>query len=85
MDKVKKFFRIENSYKFEMNDLRAVVQIINVALIMIFGLSISWLGLAIATGGLIKDLLHDRRINGILMHLAGIVLNLYFLKVLYFG
>ena len=85
MEKVKRFFRIEKNYKFEMNDLRAVVQIINVVLIMIFGLSFSWLGLAIATGGLIKDLLHDRRVNGILMHLAGMVLNIYFLKVLYFG
>ena len=82
---MKKFFRIETPYKFEMNDLRAVVQIINVTLIMIFGLSISWFGLTIAFCGLIKDFTTDRHINGILMHMAGVVLNLFFLKTYYFG
>lgn len=82
---MKKFFRIETPYKFEMNDLRAITQIINVTLIMIFGLSISWFGLAIAFCGLIKDFTTDRHINGILMHMAGVVLNLFFLKIYYFG
>ena len=85
MTTIKKFFRIETPYKFEMNDLRAVIQLINVVLIMIFGLSVSWFGLAIALFGLIKDFIHDRHINGIVMHLASVVLNLYFLKLLYFG
>ena len=80
---MKKFFRIETPYQFEMNDLRAVIQIINVTLIMIFGLSVSWFGLAIAFFGLIKDLTTDRHINGILMHLSGMVLNIYFLTLLY--
>ena len=80
---VKRFFRIETAYKFEMNDLRAVVQIINVVLIMIYGLSIAWFGLVVAFAGLIKDLTTDRHINGMLMHTANIVLNLYFLNLLY--
>jgi hypothetical protein len=82
---MKKFFKIETPYIFEMNDLRALIQIINVALIIIFGLSVSWFSLAIAFFGLIKDFCTDRHINGILMHTAGIVLNVYFLKILYFG
>lgn len=82
---MKKFFRIEKSYQFEMNDLRALIQIINVTLIILFGLSVSWFGLAIALFGLIKDFCTDRHINGIAMHTAGIVLNAYFLKILYFG
>ena len=80
---MKKFFRIETPYQFEMNDIRAVIQIINVVLIMLFGLSISWFGLAIAVCGLIKDLTTDRHINGIAMHLASAVLNIYFLTLLY--
>lgn len=80
---MKKFFRIEEPYKFEMNDLRAVIQIINVALIMIFGLSVSWFGLALAVCGLVKDFTKDRHINGILMHLASAILNIYFLTLLY--
>lgn len=80
---MKKFFGIETSYQFEMNDLRAIIQIINVALIMIFGLSVSWFGLALAVCGLIKDFTTDRHINSILMHIASAVLNVYFLTLLY--
>ena len=83
MERVKKFFRIETAYRFEMNDLRAAIQIINVALIMIYGLSIAWFGLAVAVCGLIKDFATDRHINGIAMHTASIVLNVYFLSLLY--
>lgn len=80
---MKKFFRIETPYQFEINDLRCLIQIINVVLIMIFGLSVSWFGLAIAVAGLIKDFLTDRHINGILMHLSGAILNIYFLYLFY--
>ena len=48
MTAIKNFFKIETAYQFEMNDLRAIIQIINVTLIMIFGLSVSWFGLALA-------------------------------------
>ena len=80
---VKKFFRIENSYKFEWNDLRAFITVVNVILIMTYGLSISWFGLAVAIIGVIKDLTKDRRINGLMMHLANVALNVYFLCLLY--
>ena len=83
MQTVKKFFGIEKPYRFEMNDLRAVIQILNVALIMIYWLCISWFGLALAVFGLVKDFATDRHINSILMHTAGAVLNIYFLTLLY--
>ena len=82
---MKEFFGITERFRFEWNDLRAFIQIINVTLIMIFGLSISWFGLAVALCGLIKDFATDRHINGILMHLSTCVLNGYFLYLLYFG
>lgn len=82
---MKKFFRIETNYIFEWNDLRCLIQIINVILIMMFGLSISWFGLSVALIGLIKDFTTDRHINGILMHLSGVILNIYFLHLLYCG
>ena len=82
---MKKFFNIETAYKFEMNDLRAAIQVVNVILIMIFGLSVSWFGLALAVFGLIKDFTTDRHINSIVMHTAGAVLNIYFLTLLYGG
>ena len=83
MNTVKNFFRIETAYQFDWNDLRAFIQIVNVALIMIFGLSISWFGLAVAVFGLVRDFVKERRISGILMHLSGVVLNLYFIMLLY--
>lgn len=80
---MKKFFNIENKYQFEWNDLRAFITIINVALIMVFGLQIAWFGLAVAIIGIIKDLAVDRKINGFVMHLATVVLNIYFLIIFY--
>ena len=76
---MKRFFKIETPYKFEWNDLRAFITIINIILIMIYGLSIAWFGLAVAAIGVIKDLLIDRRLNGLLMHLANVALNIFFL------
>lgn len=82
---MRKFFNLTAPYKFEWNDLRCLAMIVNVVLIMVFGLSISWFGLGIAVVGLIKDFTTDRRISGILMHLASAVLNAYFLFLLYGG
>lgn len=82
---MKEFFRVEEPYRFEYNDLRALITVINVILIMIFGLSIAWFGLAVALIGVIKDLKVDRHINGLVMHLASVALNVYFLILLYWG
>ena len=82
---LKNFFRIEKSYKFEWNDLRAFISTINVILIMIYGLSIAWFGLAIAVVGVVKDLTTDRHINGLIMHLSNVVLNVFFLVLYYKG
>lgn len=82
---MKEFFRVNEPYRFEWNDLRAFITVINVVLIMIYGLSIAWFGLAVALIGIVKDLTVDRRINGLIMHLANVALNIYFLVVLYMG
>lgn len=82
---MKEFFGITEAYRFEWNDLRAFIQVLNVALIMIFGLSVSWFGLAIAVFGLFKDFSKHRHINDIVMHSAGALLNIHFLLLLYRG
>lgn len=72
------------NYKFEWNDLRAVTTLINVVLIMIYGLSISWFGLALAILGIIKDVTDkDFRWNGFIMHLSNAILNVFFLAKLF--
>jgi hypothetical protein len=83
MTRIKKFFKIEAPYKFEYNDLRCLITVINVVLIMIYGLSIAWFGLAVAAIGIVKDLAVDRRINGLIMHMANVALNVYFIVLLY--
>lgn len=80
---MKNFFNIETGYKFEWNDLRCFVTVINVILIMIYGLSISWFGLFVAVVGIVKDLTTDRKVNGLLMHIANAILNIYFLLICY--
>ena len=80
---MKKFFNITEPYRFEWNDLRCGITLLNIALIMIFGLSIAWFGLAVAIFGMVKDLTSDRRINGLLMHFSSVVLNVYFLLIFY--
>ena len=83
---MKNFFNIETAYKFEWNDLRALTMILNVLFVMIFGFSASWFGLSIAIFGIIKDCTNENRhLNEILMHAAGVVLNCYFLTLMYKG
>ena len=81
---MKDFFKIEGGYKFEWNDLRCFITILNVVLIMVYGLSIAWFGLIVALVGVVKDLTVDRRINGLLMHVSNVALNVYFL-LMYYG
>jgi hypothetical protein len=78
-NRIKSAFNIKHKYRFEFNDIRAVLTVLNVVLIMTFGLSIAWFGLAISLIGFIKDLATDRHINGIVMHLSTIALNIYFI------
>lgn len=81
---MKNFFNFENGYKFEWNDFRCFITVLNVILIMMYGLSISWFGLAVAVIGIVKDLTTDRKVNGLLMHVANAILNIYFL-LMYYG
>ena len=64
---MKKFFGLNDTYRFEWNDLRAFITVINVVLIMVYGLSIAWFGLAVAAIGVIKDLAVDHKINGLII------------------
>ena len=83
---MKTFFNITEPYRFDIGDLRAFTMVLNVILIMTIGLSSSWFGLGLAVLGLARDF-HDtnRRINGMVNHLASAILNIYFLILFYRG
>ena len=76
---------MKEKYRFELGDLRAFITVINVMLIIKFGLSVAWFGLAIAFLGLVMDFIKfvnrsgDFRINSAVMHTANIVLNVFFM------
>ena len=68
-------------YQFEINDIRALITIINVLLVLIFGISIAWFGLAVSVIGIFKDIFIDKHINGTVMHTANAILNIYFITL----
>ena len=85
--KIKKFFNIKGQFKWEWNDFRCLLTVINVILIMTIGFEMAWFGLAISILGFVKDMTmkDDRRINSTIMHLSTIILNGYFVWLNYVG
>ena len=81
---MKNFFNITaEKYIFDYNDIRCLLTLINVVMIIIFGLSVAWIGLAIAVFGTVRDLVcEERKINSTIQHLSMIVLNLYFVSLM---
>ena len=83
---MKNFFNIQKPFKLEVNDFRALTMIINVLLVMTIGFGSAWCGLTLAVGGLVKDVQNpNRHVNDFLMHGASLILNIYFLILLYRG
>lgn len=83
MQRVKEFFNIKGNYKFDYNDIRCLLTVLNVILILKFGLSVAFIGLAIAIFGTIRDLVYEeRKINSTIQHLAMVILNLYFVSLM---
>lgn len=81
---MKKFFNITaNRYIFDYNDIRCLLTLVNVILVITFGLSVAWIGLAIAVFGTIRDMVcEERKINSTIQHLTMIILNVYFVTLM---
>lgn len=81
---MRKFFNITaDKYVFDYNDIRCLLTLINVVMIITFGLSVAWIGLAIAVFGTIRDMVcEERKINSTIQHLTMIVLNVYFVTLM---
>ncbi len=69
-------------YQFEWADFRTVTYVINVVLIIRYGLIASWFGLALAVFGLCQALREKQHINTCVSYCATIILNGYFLSLL---
>lgn len=57
-------------------DVRCALTLLNVILILCFGVSFAWFGLAIAIGGIVKDAITDKQLNGFVMHGANALMYL---------
>lgn len=80
---IKEFFNIKDSYTFDFNDIRCLLTVFNVVMIMVFGLSVAYIGLAIAVFGTIRDMVcEERRVNSTIQHFAMVVLNCYFVSLI---
>ena len=80
---MKNFFNITQPYTFEWGDFDAITTILNFILIIIIGFKASFFGAAVAVFGIGRDLFIHRCINGLLIHITTLLLNLYFLMILF--
>lgn len=77
---MKKFFGIMASYKFERMDLAALFAILNTIAIIAWNRG-AYVGLPVNVIGLVWDLRSKPHINNVVMRLALIVMNVYFLTL----
>ena len=80
MQKIKYFFNITTPYQFERMDLAAIFAVLNTTAIIAWNKG-AWVGLPVNVIGLIWDLREKPHINNVVMRLALIVMNIYFLTL----
>lgn len=76
---MKRFFGIHEQYRFEWNDLSALLTLGNVILIILNVPIAPYFGIANAALCLVVDIFQRQHINLYTIHLALIVMNIYFL------
>ena len=77
---MKKFFSITMPYQFERMDLAAIFTVLNTIAIIAWNRG-ALVGLPVNIVGLIWDLCTKPHINNVIMRLALIVMNFYFLTL----
>lgn len=78
---MKEFFGIKTTYKFEANDVVALLTIANVVLIIMGFWWAPMVGLVNCVVGIILNIKNRVHINLYIMQIAFIVLNIYFLTL----
>ena len=75
---MKKFFRINSQYKFDINDIRVLLTIINFYIILNGKNSLSLIIAASGFFGIIRDYFGDRKINSFLIHFIGFCTGIFY-------
>lgn len=81
MQRVKKFFGITSSYKFEWADVCAIITIANVALVLCGFWWAPVIGLCGCALNIVLNIVNHAHINLYLIQVALIILNSYFLTL----
>lgn len=68
-------------YKFEINDLRCILTLLNIGLILKFDIRWGWFGVLLAALGIIKDYMTDKKISSIIMHSANLIFYILVLDI----
>lgn len=79
------YFKLNHPYEFDINDILCGLAVLCSILTIYFGLVISWLGLGVALFNVGYDCIVIKRLNLLSLHLSLVVLNIYFLRMLYCG
>ena len=77
---MKKFFSITQPYTYERMDAAAFFAVLNTIAIIVWNRG-AWVGLPVNVVGLWLDLRDHPHINNVVMRLALIVMNIYFLTL----
>ena len=80
---LKNYFNLTTPYRFEWNDWVGGANALNLFLVVKFGLVASWFGLIVNLACVLYDIIAIRRINLTVLHFSVVLLNAYFLGVLY--
>lgn len=70
MKKLLSHFELTTPYKFELNDLRAILSVINLWSILHHNTTLIFICVIVAVIGILNDLYINRRLNGLIIHLA---------------
>jgi len=73
---MKKFFKLDKPYEFDINDIRAILSIINLWSIVVKNNIMIFVCVLLAAFGVINDVAFNRRINGLVIHFSSLLINI---------
>lgn len=76
MKKLLAHFELTTPYKFELNDLRAILSVINLWSILHHNTVLIFICVIVAVIGILNDLYINRRLNGLIIHLCALIINI---------
>lgn len=76
MKKILTHFELTTPYKFEINDIRALLSLLNLWSIVTKNEALLFVCVLAAAFGVINDVAFNRRINGLIIHFSTLVINI---------